>query len=330
MRASHLLTLLLLFTIGCSSLGGEDEIPLEEQGPYLWSRLTAYDDEHIRTALVTSEGQLLISTDRDLWVADSPTSTPTRIHAPFTDAPTVLKEFNRQIYAVTEDDHFLMTSRDGYTWTRAVRLHRPIFDVWVGQDETTVLASEFGVYVKYPNQDELYRDRFLDSALLFDHIVTLTQTDDGALFAGSHDGIYRAAPDGTNWEKVSGSIRKHFDNIVELITTDDNRVVAAEAYDLYVSEDNGATWTTIPGPGYEPNDLAQTPDGLMHLATDRGLFLVDLEGQSYQDIGPMRDEQSLNIRAIAFTPDADLVLVTYDGVYWGEKNDVSFFWGTPR
>lgn len=327
MRAYHLFAVALFVGLsGCSSLGADEEIPLEEQGPYIWSRLEAYDDVHVRTALVTSSNQLLVSSHDGLFMADTPTSHPTRVSAPFTDEPSVLKEFNQQIFAVTEGAQFVMTSTDGYTWTRAVRLHRPIFDVWVDPSETMVLASEFGVYVKYRDQPDLYRDRFLDSALLFDHIVALTQTEDGAFFAGTHDGIYRAAPDGTDWQKVSGSIRKHFDKIVKLVTTQDDQIIAAEEYDLYVSGDSGTSWQAIPGPGHEPNDLAETPDGLLHLATDQGLFLVDLNAESYTATGPITDEGDLGIRSMTFTPASDLVVVTREGVYLGEKNTLSYFW----
>lgn len=328
MRTSRLLPLALVLLItGCSSVGVEEEIPLEEQGPYLWSRLEAYDGTSVRTALVTSSNQLLVSTHNGLLVADAPLDHPTRIDAPFTAYPTVLKEFNQDIFAVTEDAQFVMTSEDGYTWKRAVRLHRPIFDVWVDPNETMVLASEFGVYVKYGEQPDLYRDRFLDSALLFDHIVALTQTGDGAFFAGTHDGIYRAASDGTDWQKVSGSIRKHFDKITQLLTTRDDQVIAAEEYDLYVSDDSGTSWQAIPGPGHEPNHLAQTPDGLLHLATDGGLYLVDLGTQSYDPIGPASDEaRPLGIRTVTFTPTSDLVVVTRNGVYFGQKNTLSYFW----
>lgn len=320
------LGVILFFLSSCSLFTNSEET--KKIPPFTFHKAPQFDDRPIQSVFISSKGDYYVGTLEGLAVYMPQYQEFELIDDKNTRGITKLKEFNGRFYASISGSNSIVSSQDGHNWQRELQLQRPVFDFWVTPDSLIVMGSEFGTYVKTPGLQKLTRARFLESDIIFDFIVTLSQTENGALFAGCHDGIYRSTDQGQNWVKTSTEISKYYDNIQVLLTGRGNRLFAVGGDILYLSEDNGDNWETMYLPDNAGYNLIQNSDGRFYIPAETGFYLSPPDDIEWKFVD--LKEYIKELDSISKFHISGEKIIIYDEmkmrVYFGEVNWHSPFW----
>ncbi len=188
-------------------------------------------------------------------------------------------------------------------------------------------------------------------------VFALAQTEDGALIAGTNDGIFVLDPPagtdvtsgGLTWESrsaIANTVVKtvtetHFRTRVNVEKTEKAPVVeldgyvfsldasgdvwvAATSYGLLTSHDKGATWQGGPVMGTSDYISVAVQGDLVAAARPGGVVLSRDKGATWQPLG--LPTMLTRIHRIAFSPDGTLWLGAREGVYFTRDQGKSWLW----
>src|SRR5699024_7090740 len=113
-----------------------------------------------------------------------------------------------------------------------------------------------------------------------------TQTSSGALFCGSHDGVYRSVDAGLSWKKVSHDIDKSEDFVVELYADPNDRIYVQTYEGLFRSDDDGDSWKQISSIGGVIVEAQFPGNGTVVVMTDKAVWKASLADGKFRKIGP--------------------------------------------
>ncbi len=188
-------------------------------------------------------------------------------------------------------------------------------------------------------------------------VFALAQTEDGALLAGTNDGIFVLDPPASGnvsatavrWEPrsaIANTVVKtvtetHYRTRVNVEKTEKAPVVeldgnvfsidvagdvwvAATSYGLLTSHDKGATWQGGPVMGASDYISVAVQGNLVAAARSGGVVLSRDQGKTWQPLG--LPTMLTRIHRIVFSPDGTLWLGAREGVYFTRDQGKSWLW----
>ncbi|XWN37532.1 MAG: hypothetical protein ROO71_01140 [Balneola sp.] len=186
----------------------------------------------------------------------------------------------------SEHDYFgftssIFVSSDGNNWEQKM----PAFLMrdFSFQDESLLhMGKEKGI--KSLNLDtENIRNREFYSSKLPDYANEIFISNDGSIYLGCHDGIYKSTDKGKNWVRSSRTyIHKDDDNVESFHETEEGKIYSI-GEKVHLSSDKGLSWDlyTIGFSDEEEfqdlfgSDMHFRKDGLIYVASYFGIFVTD-------------------------------------------------------
>ncbi|MBO6622561.1 MAG: hypothetical protein JJ892_07035 [Balneola sp.] len=186
-----------------------------------------------------------------------------------------------------ERDYFGLTSSifvstDGNNWEQKM----PAFLMWdfnFQEDSLLHMGKENGIK-SFNLETENFRDREFYSSKLSDYANEIFISNDGSIYLGCHDGIYKSVDKGKNWVRSSRNyIHKDDDNVESFYETEEGQLYSI-GKKVHLSSDAGSSWDlyTI-GFSDEDDDFEDLfgsdmhfrKDGLIYIASYFGIFVAD-------------------------------------------------------
>lgn len=129
------------------------------------------------------------------------------------------------------------------------------------------------------------------------NVHSLLVSNDGVLFVGTEDGIYRSRNLGETWERPASGVREGTVRAIAQLSS--GTLIAGTHRGVFRSTDAGTTWTSSAGLPVPTNTRALAVDGAGRVwaATDAGLFWSNDDGSTWS-----RSESPGGFAAVATGP----------------------------
>lgn len=285
----------LLLSLGCLVLlgscnlldpGGKDKEPA-----YHWRAVERDSLQFIYDLALRDDETLVVNTDEG-WYSTRSLSEPLQkmyIKSPLSlMGVRQLVAYDSTFYAFTHSINTIWSSTDGNHWRLIFSKKDPMFDLLITPEGNRIVGTWHGIYRQARDSSDIHRITFLYTNYFdgLDQIKTLTQTSSGALFCGSHDGVYRSLDTGLHWKKVSSDINKEQDDVVRLYTNAHDRIFAQTRHGLYSSDNNGEHW--IKRGSLDDYVLrAEFPEnGTVVVLTNKTVWQASLAEGDFKKVGP--------------------------------------------
>jgi len=119
----------------------------------------------------------------------------------------------------------------------------------------------------------------LNAGIKNQSIFSLAVHQNGDIYAGSQNIIYKSTDIGLTWQQLTTNFPKGAGNISSLVVnTQGNIIAGVDNAGVFWSTDNGATWSlkALGLNATKINALVSTPSGKVFAATNNGIFFLDI------------------------------------------------------
>ncbi len=177
-------------------------------------------------------------------------------------------------------------------------------------DSCLYIGSEFNGVFRYSldrgvavqlNEGLPFIENCFETACFNMYFVYSIKIKDGYIFAGTHEGIYRASLDDLRWEDVNSSSTRAEVSFISVI---DNMLFMGIGEELFVSEDNGESWQVY---YVAPSGITSVYKNGMNIYVstgENGIQFTEDGGQHWQSLN-----SGLIDLSVDFISSADSVLV---------------------
>ncbi|NGP88271.1 hypothetical protein [Fodinibius halophilus] len=311
----------LLVLAGCHIFGNQKETEPE----YIWQKMDGFADQEIRELALRDDETLAVATDSGIYINQSLDQPLQRADLPASLDFSIVREI------ITSDTLFyfstftfvnqMWSSVDGQKWELLLTKKKPMFNIWITPQGNRIIGTWHGVYRQLGGTSDvelvtfLYTDHFAG----LDRITSVTQTSSGALFCGSHDGVYRSLDDGLKWVKVSHDIHKSKDFVVALYTDSNNHIYAQTLFgELYRSEDDGDSWEKMGGfDGLGVKEATFPGNETVVAMTSEAVWKASLTDGKFRKVGPDHSPEYKKMGAIE---NGKIVVATDSSLFIGVPN----------
>jgi photosystem II stability/assembly factor-like uncharacterized protein len=117
----------------------------------------------------------------------------------------------------------------------------------------------------------------LNAGITDQHLYSIAVHQNGDVYAGGKNTIYRSKTNGITWEKMTTDFPSGGNVTAIVVSTQGNVIAGIENAGVFWSTDNGETWTKR-AEGFtatKVNALLSTPVGKVFAGTDEGIFYLD-------------------------------------------------------
>lgn len=159
-------------------------------------------------------------------------------------------------------------------------------------------------------------------------VFALKQANDGAIIAGTNQGVFVLARYAGEWSPLGAIVRQGIDASVEKDDTARPRLIAgvrclevthkrwlaATFVGLYVSLDKGASWRRVPVFGHQNIIALQARDNLTVLATPKSVLVSTDGGDTWRRAQRLPLKVS-SVASLVVTSAGDIVIASTEGVF---------------
>ncbi len=321
MRIPTIMLLLgcLLALGGCHIFGSREE----KEPEYLWHKMDGLAGGKISTLALRNDETLVVGTDTaGMYMTQSLAGPLQKVNLRNSLSITGIREMmvrDTLFYLSTFIVNQLWSSADGKKWKFLLAKKDPMFNTWVTPEGDRIIGTWHGIYRQAGGSSDIEQITFLytDYFAGLDGVTSFTQTSSGALFCGSHDGVYRSVDAGLSWKKVSHDIDKNKDDVMELYTDPDDRIYAQTFRGLYCSDDDGGSWEQIGKLGDVGSEAQFPGNGTVVVITGNMVWKASLADGDFRKIGP---DQPSRYREMGAVKNGKIVVATDSSVFVGVPN----------
>ena len=151
-------------------------------------------------------------------------------------------------------------------------------------------------------------------------IYSIVAGDNGILYAGAYNRIYKSTNNGEEWAEVFYDYLTN--NFTSLMISSDGNVHAGCRGFIYKSTDNGNEWkmTTRNLDHFEATAMAEGRDGVLYTGTNGyGVFRSTDSGNKWEKYNTGLDS-AMKVSGIAIDNDNRIFISTNDGIYYSDND----------
>lgn len=308
----------LLALGGCHIFGGREE----KEPEYLWHKANGLADREIFELALRDDETLVVATDSGMYMTHSLADPLQKVDVRNSLAISGIREimvrdtlFYLSAFILVNQ---LWSSADGKTWEFLLAKKDPMFNIWITPEGDRIIGTWHGIY-RQPggaSNVELIKFLYTDHFAGLDRITSFTQTSSGALFCGSHDGVYRSLDAGLSWKKVSHDIDKSEDFVVKLYTDPNDRIYVQTYEGLFRSYNDGDSWEQISSIGGVVVEAQFLGNGTVVVMTDKAVWKASLTDGKFRKIGPGLS----GYRKVGAAENGKIVVATDSSIFVGVPN----------
>lgn len=307
----------LLALEGCHIFGANEE----KEPEYLWRKMKGLADQRIYDLALRDDETLVVDTDKGMFMTQPLAQPLQKVDLRNSLSISVIREIvvgDSLFYLSASLPNQLWTSADGKKWELLLTKKDPMFNIWITPEGDRIIGTWHGIYRQPGGSSNVELIKFLYTNHFpgLDQITSFIQTSSGALFCGSHDGVYRSVDTGLSWKKVSHDIDKSEDFVVELYTDPNNRIYVQTYDGLFRSDDEGDNWEQISSIGGVVVEAQFPGNGTVVVMTDKAVWKASLADGKFHKVGPGRS----GYWEVEATENGKIVVATDSSVFVGTPN----------